>query len=222
MSTGPARVDSFEAMKRFRAVMVRMAEVIDKGLTEAEVEIQSTLEWLKHDQTAYWNAQARKCEEKYRQARMALQSAKTRQGPLSGGQSLVDERKALAQAERKLAEARDKQAKVKSWIIRLEQEAYNYKGAVQGARQTVEGDIPRAVATLDRMLDALEDYVRVSVPYEQRGTGATGGESVMRRPKGEPFPPSDSSGTSGTSGTEETSAGAEGEDEDETGTAGNT
>ncbi len=193
MSSGPARVDSFEAIKRFRAVLIRLAGLIDKGTAEAEAEIQSTDIWLKQDQTAYWKAQVRKREAKVHEAKLALKRAQLQKGPLAGRQSFVDERKALAQAERALEEARDKQVKVKSWIVRLEQEYFNYKGQAKGASQAVDSDIPRAVATLDRMLDSLEDYTRVAPPADERVEGMAAGESDMRRPEEMPEEAADES-----------------------------
>jgi hypothetical protein len=61
----------------------------------------------------------------------------------------------------------------------LEQEAFNFKGMIQGMYHVVEVEIPNARAQIDRMVDALEEYGAVAAPSGGEATGA----ADMTRPE---------------------------------------
>lgn len=186
-----ARVDSIEALKELRVSLCKFAEAVDVGLGEAESEIQHTAIWLKQEQQAYWKAQIHKRTELVTRAKIELNKKKLQKTPLGGRYSCVDEEKALAAAQRRLDQAEQKLANVGRWIRQLEQEAFSYRGLVQGLGQAVGLDVPNAVARLDSMIDALESYVSIPAPSEE-GTIADGRISDhMSRPEEVPPGPDD-------------------------------
>ncbi len=162
------RVESVDALKRFRVALCKFVETVTAGLDEAEAEIQRTTFWVQNEQTDYWKRQAAKRAENLTRAKSALSQKKTQLTALGGRSSCVDELKALAVAERLVEEARQKQINVRRWRRVLEEEAFSYQGLSQGLRVALQGDIPHALAQLDNMIAALEAYTAAAPPEEQR------------------------------------------------------
>ncbi len=160
-----AKVNSIEALKGFRASLTLFANAVNKALDEAQAEIERTLAWLSHDRYAYWKNRVHVYSEKHTEAKLALKRRKIFDRTLQGTpSSCVDERKALKIAEQCLREAEKKYARVRSWISELDKEESNYKALVQKLRDAVHVEIPKARASLDRMIDSLEAYVALAPP----------------------------------------------------------
>ncbi|MBN1766296.1 MAG: hypothetical protein JW860_13635 [Sedimentisphaerales bacterium] len=157
------RVGSVEQLKAFRVSLCRFASVAAAALDEAGGQIQRTLTWLQQDRYMYWKGQERQRAEKYAKARLELKLKKdVEKSPMGGNLSFIDEKKALAAAQRELEVVRGKMEKIRQWLPRLEKELFTYKGQVQGLLSMVDVEIPNARAQLDRMIDSLEAYLHVA------------------------------------------------------------
>jgi hypothetical protein len=167
------QVESIDALKKFRAALCKFAEVVKVGLDEAEAEIQRTSFWLKQEQHSYWKRQVEKRAEIYARAKSELNRKKSQKTALGARLSYVDEQKAVAAAERQLAEAKQKLVNVRRWSRLLDEEGFNYKGAAQGMSLAVEADVPKALAQLDNMIAALEAYAVSGMPTMQTSTAAS-------------------------------------------------
>jgi len=163
-----AKVDSIDALKDLRVSLCKFADAIKAALEEAEGEIDRTAIWLKQDQNSYWKGQVRKYQELVTRAKIELNRKLHEKTPLGGRYSCVDEKKALAAAQRRCDEAELKLANVHRWARQLDQEAFTYKGVAQGLLQMVEADLPHALAQLDNMITALESYATSGPVFEQR------------------------------------------------------
>ncbi len=177
------RVESVEALEKFRAALCKFAETVRVGLDEAEAEIQRTSFWIKQEQHNYWKRQVHKRAEVYAQAKRALKRKKTEKTALGGKYSCVDEEKALAAAERRLEEAKQKVANVRRWSRLFDEESFSYGGVVQGMNLAVEAEIPNALAQLDNMIAAIEAYASSAPPSVQRSTAATPAPEDLSRPE---------------------------------------
>ncbi len=166
MSTA-ARVESFDALRRFRVALCKIAETIATCLAEAEAELQRTASWLTLEQHRYWKREGEKRAEAYTRAKSLLTRKKADKTVLQTSMSCVEEEKALALATRRLQEAQEKSANVKRWTRLLDQEAFAYKTVAQGLEQLVTVDVQVALAHLDNMLAALEQYAQVGGPAAQ-------------------------------------------------------
>jgi hypothetical protein len=164
------RVESVEALQKFRVALCKFAETVKVSLDEAEAEIQRTVFWLKQEQHNHWKGQIKKRSELCAQAKSALNRKKQQKTALGSRFSYVDEEKALAAAERRLEEARQKLANVRRWSRLLDEESFSYKGVAQGMSHAVEVDVPNALTQLDNMIDAIEAYASSAAPSEQRST----------------------------------------------------
>jgi len=159
-----ARVESIDAVRAFRAALFKFAEAASVALEDAESEMAQVLNWLENEQRTYWADQIRKRHETVEKCKEALRMKKLFKSPTGGRQSVTDEEKALAVAQRRLEEAQTKALNVKRHIARLQKEIHNYKGAVQRFRTTVEVDLPAGAAQLETMIQALDDYVALQAP----------------------------------------------------------
>lgn len=176
-----ARVESIDALKKFRAALCKFAETVRVALDEADAEVQRASYWVKQEQQNYWKAQIRKRSELFARAKSDLSRKKSQRTALGGRYTCIDEEKALAAAERRLEEAKQKQANVRRWSRLLDEETFSYKGVAQGVSTVVEVEVPNAVAQLDNMIAALEAYATSTAPSEQRSTApAASGEEVGR------------------------------------------
>lgn len=163
-----ARVDSIDALKGFKVSLCKFAEVVGGGISEAEAEIYRVVTWLKHEQHGYWKGQLRKRAELVNQAKIALNNKKLYKTPTGGNYSTVEEEKTFRLAKKRFEEAEQKLANVKTWTRKLEHEMNLYKEQIRGAKQTVEVDVPNALAQLDRLVHSLDAYVAVPVPARTR------------------------------------------------------
>ena len=84
--------------------------------------------------------------------------------------SAVDEEKALAKAKRMLEHAEERLANVRTYMPRVGREILLYKGQVQRLTTFVNGEIPAAVAKLDKMAGMLDAYVNLAAPTAEAAT----------------------------------------------------
>lgn len=178
--SGQARVESVEALKKFRAALCKFAETAGVSLDEAEAEIQRTRQWVSHDQQSHWKRQLQKRTELYTRAKSALTRKKLMKTPLGGRYSTTEEEKALAVAERRLEEARQKIENVRKWRRVLDDESRSYQAVAQGVSLMLQADLPSALAQLDNMIAALEAYAVSAAPAEQRSVAEEEEESGYR------------------------------------------
>lgn len=163
---GSAKVSSLEGLRDFRAAMVEFQELAKNSLGEVESDLQRTLSWLKSDREYYWATAIRKRANEVTQAKSDLYR-KQMQGREGERPSCIDEKKALDAAERALKDAQERLEATKRWQRLLEREMTMYKGQVQQLSRALDGDIPLALAQMDRMLDSLDKYVRLAAPTLQ-------------------------------------------------------
>ena len=160
-----ARVGSVEDLKRFRVSLCKFAEIASAALDEAGSDIQRTMVWLNHDRHAHWKGQVRQSTERLALAKRALVSKKNlEESEIVGRQSHIDERKAIAAAQRQLDEAQQKLADVRRWSGLFEKESFAYKCLVQALRNALQIEIPNARAQMDNMIDAIEAYAALAPP----------------------------------------------------------
>ena len=157
-----ARVTRLDVLAEFKARLVEFAGAARQALSEGEADIQRTMFWLTHQQAAHWKRQIQKRTELVNQAKLELFRAQLQTQDTQG--SCVLERKLVAKAERALEEAQTKSKAVLRWQHVLEREKMLYKAECQALGSAVNGDIPKAVAWIERMSDSLHAYVSEAPP----------------------------------------------------------
>lgn len=181
-----ARINSVAMLKLLKASLATFSDEAAVALDEVATDIQRALAWLGEDCKRYWTNQVRVCTERYVQAKLALKQKNILDRSLSGTtSSAIDERKALAVAERRLREAERKLARTRSWIMQIEKLQSDYRGGVQGLISAIDADIPNARARLDKMIDSLESYVALAPPETQAALEERKLQSVLRPEPGQ-------------------------------------
>jgi hypothetical protein len=176
-----ARVQNIDALRHFRASLIKFAEMAGIAMSDAEGEISKAVNWLSHEQQQYWNTQIRKRQEIVARCKEAVRSKKLFKDSSGRTQSAVDEEKQLLKAQRILEIAEQKLAATKRHSAKLQKEMHMYKGAAQRLMTAVTSDLPNAVATLDTLATSLDAYVNLaggSVPDQQ---AAPAGDASMTR-----------------------------------------
>ncbi|MCB9852344.1 MAG: hypothetical protein H6819_04550 [Phycisphaerales bacterium] len=164
-----ARVQSTEAIKRFRAKLIKFAEEAKAALGDTDAELLRAGTWLRQDRQAYWKMEYRRRAEAFQRAKSALNEKKLYKSATGDRQSSVEEEKAFALAKRRLEEAESKVEAIKAWLRKLEDERFLYKAQSQRMARAAEMDVPRAVAMIDRVLDTLDAYFHESAPSPVTG-----------------------------------------------------
>ncbi len=161
-----ASVSSINALKDFKRALGTFATVIGTALGEAQSDLQRTTWWVQQDRLTHWQVQKRKRTTQLSQAKSELFRAQVASPDQRVPATL--QRKAVDEAQQRLDEAETKLAHVKRWSRVLEREVILYKGHCQQLARAVEGEVPEALIRLDRMVDALEKYVRIQAPSTDR------------------------------------------------------
>ena len=165
-----AHVSSIDALKDFKRALGTFGIVVNTALGEAQADLQRTTWWIQQDQLARWKNEKRRRSTKLEQAKSELFRAQVAAPDQRVPATL--QRNAVDKAQRLLDEAETKIANVKRWSRVLEREVVLYKGHCQKLGRAVEGDLPRALIKLDKMVAALEKYVAIRGPATDRPTAA--------------------------------------------------
>jgi hypothetical protein len=159
MAEGPARIDSPEVIREFRAHFVKFDQAARNALLGLDSDVKGTFAWLRGEQLAYWKAQLRKREELLTRAQGELANAQIA-ASYSGKNSFVDEKRAVEKAKRMKEEAEQKIQLVRKWSVMAEQEVGKRMGPCNGLAILLDHLTPMALARLDQMVISLEGYLR--------------------------------------------------------------
>ena len=162
MST-QADVRSIEALKDLRVAMSLYGEEALSGLSAVQMEINRTIQWLQYDRPSYWKDQLKRRQEQVAAARAEVfrrKLAKT----ADYTPAYSEQKEQLRKAEASLLDAEKRIAAVKKWGPLLQTAVLEYHASSRRISDLAAADVPRAVAKLSRMIDALEAYLRVAPP----------------------------------------------------------
>jgi hypothetical protein len=162
MST-QASVHSVEALKELRAALALFAEDSLAALGGVDMEIRRTIQWLQHDRTSYWQQQIKRRREAVAAAQAEVFRRKLAQSR-DHTPAYSEQKEILRKAEANLRDAEMRAALVKKWQPALQQAVLEYRASTRRMADISRGDVPRAMAVLVKMIDALEAYLRVAPP----------------------------------------------------------
>jgi hypothetical protein len=186
MST-QADVHSIEALKDLRAALALYAEDTLAALSAVDMELRRVTHWLQYDRPSYWQNQIKRRREEVSSARADVFRRKLSKTG-DGAPSVVEQMELLKRAEAGLRDAEARAVRVKKWGPALQQAVLEYHASTRRLSDLAGGEVPRAMAALGRMVDALESYLRVAPPS---GAAPPPLESIAEaafRPDTEPAP----------------------------------
>ena len=156
-------VNSIEALKDFRIALALYGEESLAALGAVSAEVRRTVQWLHHDRPGYWQQQIKIRREQVAAAQAEVFRRKLAKTP-DYAPPMTEQKENLRRAEASLQEAERRSAMVRKWQPMLQQAILESQASTRRLKDLTAGDIPRAVALLDRLIDALEAYLRVAVP----------------------------------------------------------
>lgn len=197
-----AKVADVETIERFRAALLVAAEAFGLALEEAEGDVERTVLWLEGDRRDTWTKRIRRAQEDVVVAKSALFRKQEIKATPEARPSVVDEKKALDRARKRLEIAEEKLKATKRWTTELPRQAIVFKGALSPMHTLLDRDVPRANAMLKRMTEHLEAYLRggdeaerlleiLGMPSMRRG----GEEGAEDAPPAAPAPDAPAPGT---------------------------
>ena len=163
MSQG-AQVGSIAAIADFQAALANYAAESKQALTMLDLEIRRAVDYVKVDRAKYWQFEIRKAGEAVMRAKDELHRCLTFKSSDNFTPSCVDERKALQKAQERVRIAEQKAEAVRHWSRAMQHELNEFAGRMVQFNAVLEGDVPRAMAVLHKILDTLDRYVSTTAP----------------------------------------------------------
>lgn len=171
MSRQSADIKSPEIIRRFRAEYISFDSECRKAIDGIRTSVQRVQNWLQGEQRLYWKRQARKRREEAEVAKRNYKFARYGADPHQK-QTAEDQRKIMKKAIRRQEEAERKLKAVQKWAMTLGHEAVKNLRPCETLSSKLASLTPKAIHSLDRMLDNLELYFRPagSSQAESRGS----------------------------------------------------
>lgn len=192
MST-QVKVEDLEVFRHFRAALLKFAQSAQLALSNADSHIGRTHSWLENEQASFWQGQLRKRAEALTRARDAVRNKKLFKDATGRTPSAQQEEKVLAQCVAAVEEAERKIAAIRKWLPRLEKEADIFRGGISRLNRSLTGDIPNALALLDRLALSLEQYLQIEAPILETAPSEPPGPGGMALAPDEPPSPAPTS-----------------------------
>jgi hypothetical protein len=156
------KVTSLDALRHLRSALVKFAEATGETMIGLDMELRRGLQWLLDEQPKFWKNEERRLHDRVLEARQEL--SRCRSMALPGEVAPCSEQKhVLERAIAQLRHAEEKSKITKHWGRVIEHEAHEWQGRANRFTNVLEGDLPQAIALLDRAIASLEGYLVVGV-----------------------------------------------------------
>ena len=166
-----ADVRSLEALRDMHTSMCVFRTDAMESLSSIELAIRRAQDWIA-EQSQFWQRAIRACEDEVFQAKMELSQRKYPGYSGRPPDTTVQEEN-LRKAKAKLAHAQEKLEITRKWAIKFPNqvsEAYEEPGRQLMA--TLESDLPKGLAMLERRVIALEEYIALKAPPAPKDVAA--------------------------------------------------
>ena len=149
-----ARVTSLDALESFRASVILFLTTAHQHLDAVGDDVRRMRGWVQSDQRLHWEGELRRRRQKLELAEQELFSAK-----LSAlRENLSAQENAVRKAKAALAEAEEKLRNVKLWTRNFDHSADPLVKRIEGLRQLLDHDMPKAISYLLQAQKTLEGY----------------------------------------------------------------
>lgn len=155
-----ANVHSLAAMREFRVKMLEFADVAIDVAASLQQQTAGFLDWLEHDRPNFWKQYLLHSFDVIAEARAALEKCQMR--TVAGHKpTCYEEKLALQAAKQRLEMAQEKYESVRRWSAFCRHEIDEHDGRRGALQRYMEGDFAKSVATLERMIAAIEAYAEI-------------------------------------------------------------
>jgi hypothetical protein len=187
--SGQADVKSIDTLAFVKAAVASFAHETGQAIAEVELEGRRAVDYITMDRAAHWKAEVRRAGDMVNQAIKDLEHCRAFKKVGDGQPSCVEEKKKLEKARARLALAEQKAEAVRRWTPMVQQQFRETCVKLVHFREVVDVKCPRAMATLERMLKALDAYRDVSGPRPGGDAGGTGSATAVTRQVEDPASP---------------------------------
>ena len=160
-----ANITSVDAIAAFRAALIVFIGKVRPLLEETSGEIIRTRQWVEEDQRRHWDHQFKLRWRKLEEARAELFNATL--SKLQEASSLHT--MAVQRADRSVRECEAKLGMLRKWTRDLDDKTDPLIKQASQFETFLTTEMPRAVAYLDRVIEALEAYADIA-PGKQEGS----------------------------------------------------
>ncbi len=182
MST-QADIKSIDTLSLVKLAMISYAHDSSQALADIEIEGQRGIDWITVDRAAFWKAEMRRAADVVNQAIKDLEHCRTYKKVGDNAPACAEEKKNLEKARKRLQRAEEKLELVRRWTPVVLQQFRETCVRLVRFREIIDVDCPRAIARIEQMLTALENYQTVTSPSRTNTSGGPSSvESVARQP----------------------------------------
>ena len=152
-----ANVTQIDAIKHFRTVLVQYQNALRDACELLQHEGNRGIDWVETDRASYWPSEVRRTDEELVAAKNALEQCMSR---VVGDDrpSCMDEKKNVARLKTRMDRARTKVKESRSWKARIQREGDEFQTRMVQLNEYADCELPKAIAALERMIEALEQY----------------------------------------------------------------
>jgi DNA repair exonuclease SbcCD ATPase subunit len=162
--SGSARVTSIGVLQLVQSSLQKFRGESSAALDDLSAEIRRVSEWIHNDRKEYWTRELRRRWEAVSQARLQLQQARSSRRVAGREADCIDEERALDRAKRRMEEAEEKVRAVQHWTLAIDRAIDEFQRNRNKFAVWLDTDLPKAVAALRRMSEALDDYISLEAP----------------------------------------------------------
>lgn len=152
-----AKITSTDAVRLFKAGLQEYEAQVRDTVTQLELDLRRAMDWIEHDRLRYWTQECRAASDALAEARRALERAELAIRA-EDKRSAYEKKLAYDQAKQRLRNAEQKVRAVRKWRLTMHQESDQFLGNVGRMNNYLDTELPRAVATLERLAQALDKY----------------------------------------------------------------
>jgi hypothetical protein len=167
-----ADVRSIEEVRDLHAQMCKFRADAADGLAAVDLTVRRATDYLVEKQQ-FWQRAIRTCEDEVFQAKQEL---KQRQYPGFDGRipDCTVQEDNLKRAQGKLRYAHEKLEVVRRWMSKFPKSvSETYESPSRHLSATLEGQLPRGLAMLERRIEALEAYIALIAPTGETSAAAS-------------------------------------------------
>ncbi len=165
--SSPAQVRSIASIELFRLALLEFGHRMNEALVELNGQMQRAVDWIEQDQPSYWRQQTKNAEDAIHVAKMNLEHCLLNR-VADRQPACRDQREELKMTKIRRDFCRAQTERVRHWRRTLKHEIFEYEGRIGQLKRILEQDIPKAVATLDKILLQLEAYQIEQAPEVER------------------------------------------------------
>ena len=176
MST-QADIKSIDTLSLVKLAMISYAHESSQALADIEIEGQRGIDWITVDRAAFWKAEMRRAADGVNQAIKDLEHCRTYKKVGDNTPACAEEKKNLEKARKRLQRAEEKLELVRRWTPVVLQQFRETCVRLVRFREIIDVDCPRAIARIEQMLTALENYQTVTSPS---GTNTSGTSTAVK------------------------------------------